>query len=204
MYPDQNPNQTQYSIDYLNQIAPPSKKPGLSNKLFLILAGGGLLLAIIVGVFFLSGGGSAGPIQKMQTLAARLTTLQSISDKAQKNIKNGDLRSTNSSLTIFLTNANRDIVAPLGKNGVDVKKIDKNIVSLEAGTELTKKLEDARLNAIYDRTYALEMGYQLDTTAVLMKDIYTNTSSKSLKDFLVATDANLLPIKKQFKEFNAE
>lgn len=198
-----NPNQSQYSIDYLNQIAPQEKKPGMSNKFFLFIIGGGLLVAVIVGILALSSG-SNGPTQKMQTLAARLTTLQTISDKAQKNIKSGKLRSTNSSLTIFLTNANHDIVTPFGKNGVDIKKIDKKITSKESGTNLTKKLEDARLNAIYDRVYASEMGYQLETVAALMKDIYTNSKSKSLKEFLIATDNNLLPIKKQFQEYSAE
>jgi hypothetical protein len=203
MDPNTNPSQTPYSIDYLNQIAPQQKKPGVSNKLFLMVIGGGLLLAVIIGILMLSSSAS-GPTKKIQTLAARLTTLQTISDKAQKNIKSGDLRSTNSSLTIFLTNANRDMVEPLKKNGVDVKKIDKSITAKEAGTDLTKTLEDARLNAVYDRTYAREMGYQLDTVAALMKDILESSNSKSLKEFLISTDANLLPLKKQFKEFSAE
>lgn len=201
MYPDQK--QPTYSIDYLNQIAPEQKRPGLSNKLFLMVAGGGLLLAIIVGIIVLSGSGS-GPTQKIQTLTARLITLQMISNKSQKNIKSSQLRSTNSSLAIFLTNANRDIVDPLAKNNIDIKKLDKKIVARETGTELAEKLENARLNAVYDRTYAREMAYQLDTVAALMKDIYTNSGSKSLKAFLVTTDNNLQPLKKQFNEFNAE
>ncbi|MDN5275260.1 MAG: hypothetical protein JWP06_1161 [Candidatus Saccharibacteria bacterium] len=200
MDPNLTPNQSKYSIDYLNQIAPQEKKPGLGNKLFLFIIGGGLLLAIIVGIFALTSN-SNGPTQKMQTLAARLTTLKTISDKAQKNIKSGDLRSSNSSLSVFLTGANHDIVTPFANNGVDIKKIDKTILAKEAGTDLTNKLEDARLNAVYDRTYASEMGYQLQTVAALMKDIYTNTKSKSLKDFLVTTDNNLTPIKNQFKDF---
>jgi hypothetical protein len=203
MNPDSNQTPGTYSIDYLNQIAPQQKKPGLSNKLFLMIAGGGLVLAIIVGIIVLTSSGS-GPTEKMQTLAARLLTLQTISDKAQKNIKSSQLRSTNSTLTIFLTNANHDIIDPLAKNNVDIKKLDKKIVALENGTDLTKKLEDARLNAVYDRTYAREMGYQLDTVAALMKDIYTSSGSKSLKEFLVTTDNNLQPLKKQFYEFNAE
>lgn len=202
MDPTNSPNQSPYSIDYLNQIAPETKKPGMSNKLFLFAIGGGLLLAIIVGILALSSG--SGPTQKMQTLAARLTTLQTISDKAQKNIKSGDLRSTNSGLTILLTNANRDIVEPLAKNSVDIKKIDKTIATKEDGSKLTQTLEDARLNAVYDRTYAREMSYQLDTVAALMKELYTSSNSKSFKEYLVETDKNLQPIKKQFYEFNAE
>lgn len=202
MDPQQNPNQTPYSIDYLNQIAPPTKQPGVGNKLFFLLIGGGLLVAIIIGVVAFSSGGN-GPTKKMQTLAARLATLHTISDKEQKNIKSSQLRSTNSNFTLFLANANRDITGPLSKNGVDVAKLDKTITASETGAELQKSLDDARLNAIYDRIYAREMGYQLDTVAALMKELYTGTNSKALKDFLVATDANLQPIKKQFYEFNA-
>ena len=197
-----NPDQNEYSIDYLNQIAPQPKKPGLSSKMFLILIGGGVLLAIIGAIFIFSSGSGSGPVQKMQTLASRMETLRTVSDKAQKNIKSGDLRSTNSNLTIFLTNANRDIVEPLETNGVDLKKIDKKIAAAEKGEELTKKLEDARLNAVFDRVYAREMAYQLETVAALMQEIYGKTKSKSLQEFLLKTDDNLQPISEQLEDFN--
>lgn len=196
------PEQNQYPIDYLNQIAPEAPKQGMNNKLFFMLIGGGLLVAIIVGVLALTSG-SSGPTQKMQTLSARMATLQTISSDSQKNIKSGALRSTNSTLNIFLTNANRDIAEPLSKNGVDVKKIDKSIQTKENGEALKAELEDARLNAIFDRVYAREMSYQLETIAALMKEIYTSTGSKSLKEFLENTDSNLQPIKQQLADFNA-
>lgn len=212
MYPDPNQNQPQYpggpqpqpqySIDYLNQIAPQQQKPGLSNKLFLLIVGGGVLLAAIVGLLMLTSN-SNGPTQKMQRLAARLQTLEQISNKAQPFIKSGVLRGTNSNLGIFLTNANRDIAEPLKTNGVDVKKLNKDIAAKEKGDKLTQTLEDARLNATYDRTYAREMGYQLETTELLMEDIYDATKSKSLREFLVNTDDNLKPIRKQLTDFNA-
>jgi hypothetical protein len=197
-----NPDQNQYSIDYLNKIAPQDKKPAMNNKVFLFAVGGGLLLAIIVGIIALSSGGG-GPKEQMQTLAARLTTLKGISDKSQKNLKSNTMRSTNSNLILFLSNANRDIVEPLKSNGVSTDNMNKTITTKEGGEALTKKLEDARLNAIFDRTYAREMGFQLETTSVLMKSIYNSTNSKSLKAFLEATDANLQPIKKQMTDFNA-
>lgn len=196
-----NPDQNQYPIDYLNQIAPEQPKAGLNNKKFFLLVGGGILLAIIVLVVVLTSSSNNGPKDKMQTLAARITTLQDISSKAQTNLKSGSLRATNSNLVIFLTNANHDIAEPLKNNGVDTKNIDKYITAKEDGTELKQELEDARLNVIYDRTYAREMTYQLETTAALMGDIYDRTNSKSLKDFLLKTDENLQPIKKTFSEF---
>jgi hypothetical protein len=205
MYPEQQqPNQPQqYSIDYLNQIAPQSKKPGLNNRLFLAIIGGGLVLALIVGALTLFSSGNNGPTQKMETLAARLKTLQTISDSAQVNIKSNSLRSTNSTLDILLTNANRDIVTPLSNNNVDIKNLDKSITAAEAGTALTQKLSDAKLNAIFDRTYASEMNYQLNTVFVLMQDIYTRVNSKSMKDFINTTTTNLQPIEKQLDSFDA-
>ena len=203
MYPDQNPNQNQnqYSIDYLNQIAPQPQKSGVKDKFFFFIIGGGLVIAAIV-LLFMFNSGSNGPTQKMQTLSARMTTLQKVSGDTQKNLKSGDLRSTNSNLTIFLANANRDIAEPLASNNVDVKKIDQKITKAEDGAKLTQTLEDARLNAVLDRTYAREMTYQLQTVAALMQQIYDSTNSKSLKTYLEKTDADLQPLIKQFSDFS--
>lgn len=201
MNPDQNPNQNQYSIDYLNQIAPQPQKKGIKDRFFFFIIGGGLLLAVIALIVIFAAGAS-GPKQDMQTLAARMATLQTISSDTQRNLKSSDLRSTNSNLTIFLANANRDITAPLSANGIDVKKIDDTITAAEKGEKLTQTLEDARLNAILDRTYAREMTYQLQTVAALVKEIYGSTNSKTLKSYLEKTDADLQPIIRQFSDFN--
>jgi len=203
MNPQQDPNQNQYPIDYLNQISSQPTQPTMNNKLVFALIGGFILLVIVAMFALMSTTSGAGPIQKMQTLSARLTTLQKISSDSQKKIKSGALRSTNSSLAIFLANANHEMVEPFSKNGVDVKKLDKNIVAKENGEALTKKLEDARLNAVFDRVYSREMTFQLETTAVLMKDIYDSSKSKALKEYLKKTDEGLQPLKKQLSEFNA-
>lgn len=194
------PQPPQYSIDYLNQIAP-QQKNSTPNKLLVIV---GILIMLLIVTFAavgLSRLGGASSDTKLQTLAARLTTLQKVADKAQPNIKSNQLRSTNSSLNLFLTGANRDIAEPLTNNGVDVKKLDKAIVSKEDGSKLTATLEDARLNAVYDRTYAREMSYQLSTTLLLMDDVAESTNSKSLDEFIDTTKANLEPIKKQMSDF---
>jgi hypothetical protein len=193
----------QYSIDYLNQIAPAPQKKGLmNNRLLVAIAGGGIILVLLVGVLSLLGGGS-GPTKNMQTFAARVQMLEKVVSSAQKNIKSNDLRATNSNLGIFLANTDQGMTDPLAKNGVTVTKLDKTITDAESGTDLAAKLEDARLNAVFDRTYSREMSYQLTALETLMKSIYGETKSKSMKSFLQTTDNSLVPIKKQFDTFNA-
>lgn len=199
-----NPNQDQYSIDYLNQISATPQKPGFDKK-FLLLIGGGLLLVIVlfiaVAVIGSISQGGASP-QKLQTLYVRLETLGTISNEAKKQIKSNSLRATNASLVIFLTDANHDVVDPLGKSGVNVKKIDKSISQKFGGDELKQTLEEARLLATYDVVYAREMNYELETLQLLMKEIYDSTKSKSMKEFITSTDDSLVTIRKQLTEFS--
>ena len=201
-YQPQPPQQQppQYSIDYLNQIAPQRQK-NAPNKLLVIIGILAILLIVAVAAIGLSGLGGASSSTKLQTLAARLATLQDVSEKAQPNLKSNQLRATNSSLTLYLAGTNRDIAEPLAHNGIDVKKLDKSIVTKEKNPALTESLEDARLNAIYDRTYAREMSYQLSTTLLLMDDIDGSTKSKSLHAFIETTRGNLEPIEKQMSDF---
>ena len=203
-YQVMNPNQEEYSIDYLNQISTAPKKSGLDKK-FLFLIGGGLGLAIllVIGLVIYSSisTGGASPA-KLQTLFVRLETLGEVSKNAQKNIKNNPLRVANANLTIFLTNANRDIVAPLTDAGVDTKKIDKTVTAKYSSEKLDKSLEDARLNALYDRTYAREINYELETLEALMKEIYSSTKNVELKEFLNSTDDNFSTIRTQLSTYS--
>jgi hypothetical protein len=138
----------------------------------------------------------------MQTLAIRMQALQKISDTSQKKIKSSELRGINSNLKSFLSNANRDIVDPLTANHIDIKKLDKKLVAKEDADPLKDDLEEARLNANFDDTYAREMSFRLTKLSILMESIYNSSQSKSLKEFLVTTDDNLQQIKKQLENFN--
>ena len=185
MYPDPN---TQAPIDYLNQIAPQPKRPGVDKRAVVaVVAIIVTVLTIVIGFLIFISNSAAGPKTSMVTLAARMQAMQEVSDKAQKNIKSSQLRSVNSNLKILLTNANRDIAAPLA-----IEKID-----------VTATLEDARLNATFDDTYAREMGFKLATIAVLMQQISEQSKSKSMQEFLLETDENLQPIKQQLESFNS-
>ena len=134
MYPDQNQNQQQYSIDYLNQIAPKPPKKGMApNMKWIVFGLGG---AIIVTIILVIVAGLTDGVDKTQTLAARLQTTTSIAELARPNIKSSQLRSLNSSLIILLANTNRDIAKPLAAQGVKTSKLDENIIAAESGEKI--------------------------------------------------------------------
>lgn len=205
MYPNQQPAPapTPPPSDYLNQIAPQAPKKQLfqpSLKL-LIIAGVALVLVVIV-VSIILNIASSGQRQPIQRLAARLETTKTIAEDAQSHLKSSRLRSLNSSLSLFLADTNSDIAEPFSSAGVDVKKLSDSVKQEESGEALTGRLEDARLNAIYDRTYSREMAYQLDTIITLMQQVYATTGNQELKAFLQTTFNNLEPTQQAFEDFN--
>jgi hypothetical protein len=179
-------------VDYLNQIAPKTTKPSLlrpSPKLFAII--GGILVIIVIILSITVNTIVDARRQPLEQLASRLAATETIVTEAQGNLKSSQLRSLNSSLKLYLTNVNRDIGDVLGKAGVDTAKIDQSVVAQESTTALAERLEDARLNAVYDRTYAREMAYKLATTLSLLQDIYAGNYSDEVKTFAEATYTNL-------------
>lgn len=202
--PTPAPVPTPTSADYLNQIAPKSPKTPLFKmgpKLIAMI--GGVLVLIVIILSITVNAIASSQREPVERLTARLTTTQEVVSAAQPNLKSSQLRSLNSNLKIYLTNTNRDIVEPLAAAKIDVKKIDKKITAAESGTALMEVLEDARLNVDYDRVYAREMAYKLETTMILMEKIYNTTSSKKLKTFLESAFKNLEPTQKAFADFNA-
>ena len=196
MYPNQLPP------DYLNQIAPQAPKRPLFTfgiKQIIILGVAlVVLVSIIAGIVNAASSGKKAPLEQ---LSARLTATEAVAVDAQANLKSSKLRTLNSNLKLFMTNTNRDIAEPLLIAGVNTAKLDKKIVALEDTTELTDRLEDARLNGVYDRTYAREMAYQLGNTLTLMSQIYTSTRSESLKSFIQTAYDNLKPTQESFATF---
>lgn len=207
MYPNQPPAAPQPptpSTDYLNQIAPQAPKTTpfkLGPKLFLIVGAALVLLVIIVSVTVNIVVGSQR--QPLQQLAARLATTQTIANDSQANLKSTQLRSLNSNLKIYLTNTNRDIGEPLLSAGVNTAKLPDSVLAKESGDTITATLEDARLNARFDRTYAREMTFVLGSTLALMKQIEASTGSATLKTFLDSAITDLELIHQSFASFDA-
>ncbi len=201
MQPNEQPT---HPIDYLDSISTAPKKTtgGPADKLFFGILGLGVLVVLLVGALMVFGGG-ASQKSDLSTLSVRLKNLQSVADGAKRNITSSSLRAVNTNLSLALTNANRDIGDSLFESGIETGKIDPKITARESTDELNERLNDARLNAIFDRTYAREMTYQIDTTLILLETLEGKTKNKIQKEFLSATHKNLAPLKEQFSSFDA-
>ncbi|MFZ2125963.1 MAG: hypothetical protein WAV04_00420 [Candidatus Microsaccharimonas sp.] len=204
MYPNQTPTPPVPPPDYLNQIAPQAPKVlpfKAGPRLFLII--GAVLVVLVSGIAITLNIIRSAQQAPLETLSARLTTTQTIVNDAQANLKSSQLRSLNSNLAIYLTNTTRDIGEPLLANGINTAKLPDSVTKAESGDAIAARLEDARLNAVFDRTYAREMTYQLSTTLTLMKQIRDSTGSASLKTFLDTAITNLEPTQASFASFDA-
>lgn len=193
----------QYAIDYLDQIAPPpSGKKFLGGSFTWILIGLAVVFMIAVSIIAMGSGNSN--TTSAQTAYLRYENLSKITLKYHKYLKSNTLSSTDSNLAIFMTNAKRDLVDPIAKNGTDVNKIDKELKAKETAIsdKLTATIEDARLNAILDRVYAREMAYQTQQLLDLYKKMAQNRS-KSIADNAQKAIPNLEPIHKAFDEFDS-
>lgn len=205
-YPQQPQQQQPYipPVDYLNQIAPqtPQRPSMFTPGPRLVAMIGGVLIVIVLILALVLNIAGGGQKASAQTLAARLAGTQSIAEDGQKSLKSSRLQNLNSSLRLSLTNTNRDIATPLAAIGVDTAKLSEAITAKEAGTEISARLNEARLMGTYDRDYSREMAFQLATTLNLMKELYNSTSSASLKEFLNTSYKNLEPIQIGFQEFS--
>jgi hypothetical protein len=212
MNPQQNPQNPQpgqgTSLDYLNQIAPTAAKKSLPfiggplKPIHYIFAGLIILLVVVL-IISIAANAGGGNKRKLEQLAGRLNTTATIVEGAESRLKSTILRTLNSNLKLSLANTNRDITAPLARIGINTTKLPANVVREEAATDVTDRLEDARLNAVYDSTYAREMAYQLDTILTLMKDAYSSSNNEQVKSFLTTAYNNLEPTQEAFAEFNA-
>jgi hypothetical protein len=199
-----NPQNGQTPLDYLNQIAPEApkqRKIGLNFRTVII---GAIILVMLVSILSLSVGALVNSRREpWHELAARLATTKTIAEDATKKLKNSQIRSANSDLRLYLTNAQRDLAAPLRIQEINPERLSASVVQRERATAMIERLEDARLNAKFDSTYAREMSYQLATILSLYQELYSAGGTAGTRQFLETSYDNLLPIQTTISDFSA-
>lgn len=198
-----NPQQ-QLPPNYLDQIAPQAPRhPFVANKTQLIIFFGIIAVLIVIILSVTAGAISSARTQPWERLSARIAATSEVAESSEGKIKNSQLRSTNSNVKISLTNTQRDAATPLLTASVNPEKISKSIIAEESSEEMLLRLEDARLNAKYDSTYAREMSYQLANLLALLKQLYSSSSNIENKAFLETAYNNFKPLQKSLSEFSA-
>jgi hypothetical protein len=192
----------QYSIDYLNQLAGANKQANQFNPKIVI---GGIVgfLALALAVLLLvvnNGGGPTGP-KPEETLYKTVVDTAQITNDSKRKIGSSELVSINSSLNILLLNSITGMAEPLQKSGLDAKKLESAAKKEKAFEKPMAKLEDARLNAIYDRAYVREIGFKIQSMMLLIEKINKISTNKPLKEYLGKTKPDLETIEKALDDF---
>ena len=140
--------------------------------------------------------------QTPDRLYGTIVDTQKVTKDAGKRIKNNRLKSINSTLNASLVNASTNLEKPLGGLGVDTKKLRATVQKTEYHDQrLVDKLEDARLNAVYDRTYTTQMEYKVKDIQLNMQAISKAGTTKETNDAFKKIDTALNTVIKSLEEY---
>lgn len=179
----------QYSVDYLDQVAGGSTGGNQQLDKKFIFIGAGLVVALLVAAALIFMRPQAAADNKPVELYTALIDTEKSTSKSGKILKSSSLVSINSSIRTNLTNAARDMEEPLGAMGQKPAALKSAATKPPYHDEkFAAALEDARLNAVYDRVYANEINTKLKYIIAYMESIKKSTRSKSMNEFI---DKNL-------------
>jgi hypothetical protein len=195
---------TQYSVDYLNQIAPTQKKS--TNRFAVIALIAGVLLATIVAVFVLANAGPPDFSTQAKGVQARITTLQTVADGQQTHLNENAISEANSSLSSALTSMNTELSAIMKAKGLKATDAAKATVTKTEKTyaiALVKKLDDSYQRGTLDRTYAAQMTYELTVLRSQLNRMKNTANSKSVTAYVDSAVTNIDAILKAYDAFSA-
>lgn len=186
------------SVGYLDQIAP-TKQNQFSKKTMIIFGIIAVIVVILAGYFALSTFNEPSS-SRSDVLRYRLATVNNISQGAQDNLIGSDIRSTNATLMSFAKNSAQLYDAQDIKSKKPTKPEQ---AELDLQSNLNKTLEDARLNANYDRVYVREMTFQLNTILEALTYLQSTTSNQQQKAAYGDSAAELQIIIDEFNSISA-
>lgn len=175
---------------YGQRITPPTaqKPPSqLTPRLLFII--GFIVFAIIASIVLMFMNAATKDTTLRQKLSARQTTTIEIIADGQKNLTSDTLKKINGELNLVLKSDDAELQAALIASGM--KKVEKEVLASEAGTETLTNLTNAKLNGAYDGTYKTVITQRLNSLRALMLEVHEQSRSKALKAVLVDQDTHL-------------
>lgn len=197
------PEEPHYSVDYLNQIAPPSQAKSINKFVIIGFIVGVLALAGIIMVLLL--GSKPDFSSQARATLARINTIQTLSKEQQGHLIENDLSSMNATLSTSLGSMATELEETMKSSGIKKTDLaDKAKKTETAYAEaLSTKLEDAYLTGMLDRVYAREMTYQLTILKSQMLKLKNVGNKKSLREFYETNSKTIDAAITSFSEFSS-
>ncbi len=191
-----------YSIDYLNQIAP--KETKAINRFSVIALIAGVLISALFGIILLSSAGGPSVNDQLDPLYQRITTLKSVTADQQKHLNENQINEANAALNSSLTTMSTDIQAVMKERGI---KTSTSSTAAKAektySAALAKTLEDSYQRGTLDRTYTSQMTYELTVLRAKLTKISSGTKSTAILTFTASGIEDIDTILKTYSSFEA-
>lgn len=203
-YPSQASDQQreEYSIDYLNKIAP--KEQRTVNRFAVFGLIGAVVASAIFAVILLSSSHGPDVSKLIPKLDARIQTLKTATAAQQTHLNENDISEANASLSSALGSMDTELQSLMKER--KLKKItDQASVANEKAylAALTKALDDAYQRGTLDRTYTAQMTYELSMLRSQVVKLKSTSSNETIQTFC-ANSLNSIDITlKSYAAFDA-
>lgn len=193
----------QYSVDYLDQMSVGGGGSQPIDKKFIYLGAGLGAALILVAALFIFQPKSATDNVPVKLYTTLVDTEKSTID-SRRILKSSKLTSINGSVRTLLTNAQRDMEEPLTNIGQKPTALKSAAIKKPYHDEkFAAALEDARLNAVYDRVYANEINTKLKYIIIYMESIKKSSKSKSMQSFVDKNMPSFKTLQESVDEYQA-
>lgn len=191
------PNPADYSIDYLNSIAPNQQKTVGKFAIFGLI--GGIVIAAIVAVILISAPKGSSSAQLIPPLEARIETLKTVTSAQQKRLNENKISETNASLNSALGTMTTDL------ENLASNKSKKKVSTTSEKTyaeKLTKTLDEAYQRGTLDRTYTSQMIYELTILDSKISSLKKASKAKDVQAFTETAANNIDLVLQSYNAFD--
>ncbi len=191
----------QYAVDYLDQVAGGSSGSKEIDKKFIFIGAGVAVALLLAGALLFMRPKTVND-NKPVKLYTTLIDTEKTTVRSGKLLKSSKLVSINGSIRTNIINAARDMEAPLTAAGQKPASLKSAANKAPYHDEkFASALEDARLNATYDRVYANEINTKLKYIVLYMESIKKTTKSKKMNEFIDKNLPSMQTVQKAMDEY---
>lgn len=189
-----------YSVDYLNQIAPKEQKS--VNRFAVIALIAGVLISALFGVILLSSSSGPSPNAQLAPIELRIATLETVTEAQQPHLKETQISEANAALNSSLTSMKAELDALMKERKLKTgEKAAGNKTEKTYSEKLATTLDESYQRGTLDTIYTSQMTYELTVLRSKISKLKRSTKSTSLVNFSTAAITNIDTILKAYQAF---